>query len=65
MSFRVIHDTEATFEFREAVAWYEAQADGLGVRFILEVDAVMTAIASQPFRFSKAGHKARKARLLG
>jgi plasmid stabilization system protein ParE len=65
MSFRVIYDSEATFEFREAVAWYEGQAEGLGVRFILEVDAVITAIASQPFRFSRAGRKARKARLLG
>ena len=65
MSFRVIHDTEATFEFQEAVAWYEGQADGLGVRFILEVDAVIAAIVSQPLRFSKAGRKARKARVLG
>lgn len=65
MSFRVIHDTEATFEFQEAVAWYEGQAEGLGIRFILEVDAVITAIASQPFRFSRAGRKTRKARILG
>ena len=65
MSFRVIHDSEATFEFREAVAWYEGQAEGLGVRFTLAVDVVMTAIASQPLRFSKAGRKGRKARILG
>lgn len=65
MSFRVIHDTEATFEFREAVAWYEGQSEGLGVRFILEVDAVITAITSQPLRFSQAGRRARKARILG
>jgi hypothetical protein len=65
MSFCVIHDTEATFEFREAVAWYESQTKGLGVRFTLEVDAVMTAIISQPLRFSKAGRKARKARVQG
>jgi plasmid stabilization system protein ParE len=65
MSFRVIHDTEAVFEFRAAVAWYEAQVAGLGVRFTLEVDAVITAIASHPFRFPKAGRKARKARIQG
>ncbi len=65
MSFRVIHDSEATFEFQEAVAWYESQADGLGVRFTLEVDAVIAAISSQPLRFSKAGRKGRKARILG
>ena len=65
MSFRVIHDLEATFEFREAVAWYESQAEGLGVRFTLEVDAVIAAIISRPFRFSKAGRKGRKARVHG
>ena len=38
MSFRITHDHEAAFEFREAVAWYEGQADGLGVRFVHEVN---------------------------
>ena len=65
MSFRVIYDTEATYEFRESVVWYEAQTAGLGIRFILEVDAVITAIVSEPLRFSKAGKRARKARVLG
>ena len=59
MSFRVVHDSEAAFEFREAVARYEGQAEGLGVRFTLEVNAVMAAISSQPLRFSQAGRKAR------
>lgn len=63
MTFRVIHDTEATFEFREAAAWYESQAEGLGVRFTLEVDKVIAAISSGPLRFSKAGDKSRKARV--
>jgi toxin ParE1/3/4 len=65
MSFRVIHDTEASFEFREAVAWYENQALGLGVRFTLEVDKVIAVISAQPFRFSKAGHKSRRAQVFG
>ena len=65
MSFRVLHDSEATFEFREAVDWYEGQVEGLGVRFILKVDAVMVAISSEPFRFSKAGRKSRRARVHG
>lgn len=65
MSFRVIHDPEATAEFREAVAWYEEQAQGVGVRFVSEVDKVMAAIASGPLRFSKASRKTRKARVLG
>ena len=65
MSFRVVHDSEAAFEFREAVARYEGQTEGLGVRFTLEVNAVMAAISSQPLRFSKAGRTGRKARVHG
>jgi hypothetical protein len=65
MIFRVIHDLEAMAEFREAVAWYESKAEGLGTCFVLEVDSVMAAISSQPFRFSLAGRKSRKARVLG
>jgi hypothetical protein len=45
MSFRVVYDSEATLEFREAIAWYEAQGEGLGVRFTLEVDKVIAAIS--------------------
>jgi hypothetical protein len=65
MSFRVIHDSEATTEFRDAVAWYEEKTAGLGVRFVLEVDVVIMAIISEPFRFPKAGRKSRKARIQG
>ena len=52
-----------TLEFREAVAWYESRSEELGVRFIFEVDKVIGAIAEQPFRFSQAGRKARKAKV--
>jgi len=65
MTFRVIHETEARSEFQEAVAWYEEQTEGLGVRFILEVDKVMAAIALQPLRFAKASRLSRKARAFG
>jgi plasmid stabilization system protein ParE len=65
MSFQVVHEAEATTEFREAVAWYEEQSEGLGVRFVLEVDKIMAAIASQPLRFSKASRKSRRAQVLG
>lgn len=65
MSFRVIHDTEASFEFREAVAWHESQVEGLGIRFTVEVDKVIAAISAEPFRFSKAGRNSRRARVFG
>ena len=65
MSFRVVHEAEAKEEFREAVAWYEAQAERLGVRFVGAVDKVMAAMSAQPNRFSNAGRNSRKARVLG
>jgi|SRR5580698_9013205 plasmid stabilization system protein ParE len=65
MSFRVIHDSEAALEFREAVAWYENQSDGLGLQFIHDVDNVITEISEQPFRFSRAGRMSRRAQVLG
>ena len=65
MNLRVAHDAEAEKEFREAVAWYEERAEGLGVRFVREVDKVMAAIVSQPFRFPKARRHSWKARVLG
>ena len=65
MSFRVIFQAAATTEFREAVAWYEEQSEGLGVRFVLEVDKAIAVVSFQPLRFSKASRKSRKARVLG
>lgn len=65
MSFRLLHDAEATVEFQEAVAWYERQRAGLGVHFVLAVDKVMSAISSQPLRFSRASQSSRKARVPG
>ncbi|NJM54687.1 MAG: type II toxin-antitoxin system RelE/ParE family toxin [Verrucomicrobiae bacterium] len=65
MSYRLIQDSVAAVEFQEAVLWYEERAEGLGVRFIGAVDAVMAAIVSQPLRFSPAGAKVRKARVHG
>ena len=65
MSFRLLHEAEASVEFQEAVATYEAQCPGRGVRFTLDVDTVMNAISVQPLRFSKASRSSRRARVLG
>ncbi len=64
MNFRVVHEAEASIEFREAVARYEAESEGLGIRFVLEVNQVINAISSHPFFFSKAGRKGRKAQVI-
>ena len=65
MSFRVIYEAEARAEFREAVGRYEQQVPGLGVRLVGMVDALMSTIASEPYRFAKVGRHSRKARVLG
>jgi plasmid stabilization system protein ParE len=65
VSVRVFHDAEAAAEFREAVAWYEKQADGLGIRFVFAVDKVVKEICAQPLRFPEASRKSRRARVLG
>lgn len=65
MSFRLLHEAEAKLEFQEAVATYEAQRPGRGVRFTLAVDKVMNAISVQPLRFFMASQNSRKARVLG
>ena len=64
MSFRVVHDAVATMEFREAVAWYEAESEGRGVRFVQEVDKVINALRAHPLFFSKASRNSRKARVI-
>lgn len=65
MSFRVIFDSEAMLEFQEAAEWYESRCSRLGVRFISQVDKVISAISLQPFQFSKVGQRCRKARVRG
>src|SRR5438309_2152346 len=65
MSFRIVHEDEAKAEFREAIATYEEQSEGRGIRFVRKVDEVMATVAAQPFRFAKAGRLTRRARVLG
>ena len=65
MSVRVLHEAEAGSEFQAAVAWYEQQVGGLGVRFVFAVDKVMAAICAEPHRFPKASRASRRARVLG
>lgn len=65
MSLQIRQEAEAAAEFQEASAWYEAQASGLGTRFVLAVDKVVSAICAQPLHFPKAGAISRKARVLG
>jgi plasmid stabilization system protein ParE len=44
-------EPEAKEELAAAAAWYETKREGLGHEFIVEVDAVIAAIARNPARF--------------
>jgi toxin ParE1/3/4 len=48
---------------REAYAWYEAQKDGLGERFLEVLTAVLKKIEVHPELFSKVKKSYRQARL--
>ncbi|MEW6302434.1 MAG: type II toxin-antitoxin system RelE/ParE family toxin [Verrucomicrobiota bacterium] len=65
MSCQLILEGEAKAEFLEAFAWYEEQAEHLGVRFVHDVDRVMAAICANPLRFSLAGRLNRRAQVRG
>jgi len=51
----VIFHPEASKEFSEAVLWYEIQKRGLGTRFAMAVDILITKIQNNPqlFGYSK------------
>jgi len=65
MTFGVVYETEAKSEFREAIAYYDGETEGRGIRFVGKVDEVMVAVAAQPLRFPRTGRYSRKARVLG
>lgn len=44
----VTFEPEAEAELEAAVAWYDEQADGLGLRLVLAVDGAVARIAAQP-----------------
>jgi plasmid stabilization system protein ParE len=40
--------TEAIYEFHESVDWYESKTNGLGLRFIDEIDSTIERIKLNP-----------------
>jgi len=63
MIFRVLFKAEAEAEFREAIAWYDSQADGIGQRFSSEVRAALSEAAKNPQRFPFAGPTTQKIKM--
>ena len=47
MKFLTLH-SEAKFEVAEAVAYYESQSKGLGIRFLSEAERAMRLIQANP-----------------
>lgn len=48
MSRRVLVESEASSELREAALWYEAQRSGVGLAFLAAVDRAMEQVAAWP-----------------
>lgn len=44
-------DLAAAQDIREAAAWYEEQRSGLGIEFVLEIDAILQRIEDTPEAF--------------
>ena len=57
---RVKIQGQASAEADEAAAWYEAQCPGLGVEFVLELDAAMERAASSPEVYAMRYREARR-----
>jgi plasmid stabilization system protein ParE len=61
MNYRLIVRPEAEADLAEAAEWYEERRVGLGVEFISEIGAKLTAIQENPFMFPKVHKEARRA----
>jgi hypothetical protein len=49
----------AQAEADEAAAWYEAQQPGLGIEFLLELDAAIERAAETPLAYVSSGRASR------
>ena len=52
--------TEAANELRESVEWYEHRAEGLGLRFMNEIDSTIERIKLNPHQYQKIIAEIRK-----
>ncbi len=50
---------EAANELRESVGWYELSAEGLGLRFMDEIDSTIERITLNPALYQKITAKKR------
>ena len=63
MTFKVIAEAEAKWEWNEAVDWYESQEIGVGWRFDDELQAFLQTLKQNPERFRLATDLMHKAKM--
>jgi plasmid stabilization system protein ParE len=62
MQRRIIVGSEAEADAMGASRWYAERAEGLGTRFLKELDQAIVSIADAPERFPIYRHDVRRAR---
>ncbi len=59
----VVRGREAERDIEETAFWYEQQREGLGVEFVLELDAVLERVQTAPRQFPEIEPRVRRALL--
>jgi plasmid stabilization system protein ParE len=59
----VVRSREAERDVEEAAFWCEQQREGLGVEFVLELDAALERVETAPRQFPEIEHRVRRALL--
>lgn len=59
----VVRSREAERDIEEGAFWYEQQRAGLGVEFVLELDAVLERVETGPRQFPEIEPRVRRALL--
>ncbi|MCV9388269.1 type II toxin-antitoxin system RelE/ParE family toxin [Reichenbachiella ulvae] len=53
MDYEIVIKPDAEIDIRDAVKWYEDKKEGLGLRFIKELDQKLIKIRNQPLLYQK------------
>ena len=63
MTFTVITEAEAEWDWQEAVMWYEEREPGIGDRLNVTILAMLQTLARQPERFPRVTRLTHKAKV--
>ncbi|MCC7178463.1 MAG: type II toxin-antitoxin system RelE/ParE family toxin [Acidobacteria bacterium] len=61
MALNVVFRPEASAEVLETKSWYDGRADGLGGRFIDDLEAVLARVVERPTSFPTVRDQTRRA----